>query len=65
MSEFKTNSKKILSALVDQPFLTSLFVADFLVLLFHKPPFIFSLLMLAGLMAVCMYLGQKLSLFKL
>ena len=55
--------KKILSALIDHPFLTSLFVADFGVLLFHRPPFIFSLLMLGALMAMCMYFGQKLALF--
>ncbi|MFA5984218.1 MAG: hypothetical protein WC782_09390 [Methylococcaceae bacterium] len=57
--------KKILNGLIDQPFLTSLFVTDFLILLFHKPPFLFSLLMLGALMAFCMYMGQKLSLFKL
>ncbi len=65
MTESTGNLKKIIAALIDQPFLTSLFVADFLILLFHKPPFIFSLLMLGGLMAMCMYIGQKLSLFKL
>lgn len=56
--------KKILDALIDQPFLTSLFVADFGILLFHRPPFLFSLLMLGALMAMCMYFGQKLALFK-
>lgn len=57
--------KKILAALIDQPFLTSLFVADFAILLLHRPPFVFSLAMLVGLMAICMYFGQKLALFKL
>jgi hypothetical protein len=57
--------KKILNALVDQPFLASLFVADFSILLLHRPPFFFSLIMLGGLMALCMYFGQKLALFKL
>ncbi|MFZ2727624.1 MAG: hypothetical protein WAX77_15330 [Methylococcaceae bacterium] len=56
--------KKILNALIDQPLLTSLFVTDFGILLFHRPPFVFSLLMLGALMAMCMYFGQKLSLFK-
>ena len=64
MADYKTITKKILSELVDHPFLTSLFVADFLILLFHKPPFIYSLLMLGGLMAMCMYIGQRLALFK-
>lgn len=57
--------KKILNALVDQPFLASLFVADVSILMLHKPPFFFSLIMLGGLMAMCMYFGQKLALFKM
>lgn len=56
--------KKIINALIDQPFLTSLFVADFAILLLHRPPFLFSLVMLVALMAMCMYFGQKLALFK-
>jgi hypothetical protein len=55
--------KKILNALIDHPVLTSLFVADFGILLFHRPPFFFSLLMLGALMAMCLYFGQKLALF--
>ena len=65
MSAITDDLKKILMAFLDQPFLTSLFVADFLILLFHKPPFFFSLIMLGGLMAMCMYIGQKLALFKI
>ncbi len=57
--------KKILNALIDQPLITSLFVTDFLILLFHRPPFLFSLAMLAALVAMCMYFGQKLALFKI
>jgi hypothetical protein len=56
--------KKILDGLINQPLLTSLFVTDFFVLLFHRPPFFFSLVMLGALVAMAMYLGQKLSLFK-
>ncbi|MCF7987299.1 MAG: hypothetical protein K9L60_07005 [Methylovulum sp.] len=56
--------KKILNALIDHPILTSIFAADFFILLFHRPPFLFSLAMLAGLMALCLYFGQKLALFK-
>ncbi len=56
--------KKILTGLIDQPIFTSLFVTDFLILLFHRPPFLFSLVMLGALMAMCMYFGQKLALFK-
>jgi hypothetical protein len=56
--------KKILDGLINQPVLTSLFLTDFFVLLFHRPPFIFSLAMLGALVGMAMYLGQKLSLFK-
>lgn len=55
--------KKILNGLIDQPLFTSLFVADFALLLFHRPPFLFSLLMVGALVAMSMYLGQKLELF--
>lgn len=57
--------KKILNGLIDQPLLTSLFVVDFGILLFLRPPIVFSLLMLGGLVVLCMYFGQKLALFKL
>lgn len=56
--------KKVMAHLVDHPILTSFFIADFSVLLFHRPPFWFSLAMLAALMAMCLYFGQKLALFK-
>ncbi|PPD50242.1 MAG: hypothetical protein CTY16_02215 [Methylobacter sp.] len=56
--------KKIINAFIDHPVLTSIFAADFFILLFHRPPFLFSLAMLGGLMAMCMYFGQKLALFK-
>jgi hypothetical protein len=56
--------KKILDGLINQPLLTSLFLTDFFVLLFHRPPFLFSLVMLGALVAMAMYLGQKLNLFK-
>lgn len=56
--------KKIIDGLINQPLLTSLFLTDFFVLLFHRPPFLFSLVMLGALVAMAMYLGQKLNLFK-
>jgi hypothetical protein len=56
--------KKIINGFIDHPLLTSLFVTDFGILLFHRPPFLFSLIMLGGLMTMCMYFGQKLALFK-
>ncbi|MGD0960169.1 MAG: hypothetical protein ABSB19_10210 [Methylomonas sp.] len=55
--------KKLLNGLIDQPVFTSLFVADFLILLFHRPPFLFSVVMVGALVAMSMYLGQKLELF--
>lgn len=56
--------KKIFSALLDHPFLTSIFISDLFILLFHKPPILFSLGMFAILIAYCMFLGQKLAIFK-
>jgi hypothetical protein len=57
--------KKILTTFIDTPILTSIFVIDLAILLLHKPPFLFSLVMLGGLAAMCMYYGQKLALFKI
>ena len=56
--------KKILDTLIDHPLLTSILVADFFILLLHKPPVFFSLLMLVAMMAICLYLGQKMAFFK-
>lgn len=54
---------KILNGLIDQPVFTSLYVADFAILLFHRPPFVFSIVMVGALVVMSMYLGQKLALF--
>ncbi len=56
--------KKIIAGFIDHPVLTSIFVTDFFILLFHRPPVLFSLVMLGSLVVMCMYLGQKLELFK-
>jgi hypothetical protein len=56
--------KKILDVLIDHPVITSILVADFFILLLHKPPVFFSVIMLGALMAICMYLGQKSAIFK-
>lgn len=56
--------KNILDGLIDQPLLTSLFVADLAILLLHKPPFLFALVMMAFLIGMSMYYGQKFAIFK-
>lgn len=56
--------KKIIEGLVDNPIVSSVFAVDFLLLLFIRPPFLFSFLMLATLAGCGMYLGQKAQLFK-
>ena len=56
--------KKIISTLIDTPLLTSVFVIDLVILLLHKPPFIFSLFMMSALITISMYFGQKIELFK-
>jgi len=57
--------KKFFSALLDNPFIASIAISDFFVLLFHNPPFIFAFGMFAILIAYCMFLGQKLAVFKI
>ncbi|WP_150045986.1 MULTISPECIES: hypothetical protein [Methylomonas] len=56
--------KKLMLGLIDQPLFTSLFVADFAILLFHRPPFLFSLMMVGALVGMSMYMGQKFELFR-
>lgn len=57
---------KIFNALIDQPFLASIFIADFFMVFFIKSAhWTFSALMVGGLVAMSMYLGQKLNLFKM
>lgn len=58
--------KKIIDGLIDHPVLTSVFLSDFLVLLLGpRLPFVASLLLFSGLIALTMYFGQKLALFKI
>ena len=57
-------SKKILTTLIDHPLLTSLFVTDLFILMLHKPPFLASLLMFGLLIAMSLFFGQKMALFK-
>lgn len=57
--------KKFINALIDQPLLASIFIADLAVLSLHKPPFLFSVVMLAGLVGMCLYYGQKLAIFQI
>jgi hypothetical protein len=56
--------KKFLDTLIDHPFLASIFIPDLFILLFHKPPFIFSVVMMGALLGYFMFIGQKLALFK-
>lgn len=57
------NYNKIAAVLTKTPLLTSLFVVDFVILAFYKPPALISLILLGGLVALAMYFGQKLGLF--
>jgi len=56
--------KKITACLVDHPLLASIYISDLAILLLHKPPFAFSLVMMSVLVGISMYYGQKLNLFK-
>ena len=57
--------KGIASTMLATPLLTSLLVVDFATLVLHRPPALFSILLLGGLVALAMYFGQKLALFQL
>lgn len=57
---------KILNALIDQPVLASIFIIDFFMVFFIKSAhWTFSALMVGSLVAMSMYYGQKLQLFKI
>lgn len=56
--------KKILTSCTEHPLASSILVCDLAILSFHKPPFLFSVIMLSGLVAVSMYIGQKTAIFK-
>ncbi|HIG64658.1 MAG TPA: hypothetical protein EYQ43_03640 [Methyloprofundus sp.] len=57
--------KKLLDAFLDNPFIAAMVLSDLFILLFHKPPFIFAFCMFAILIAYCLFLGQKLAIFKI
>lgn len=62
----KSMFNKIINALIDQPFLASIFIADFFMVFFIKSAhWTFSALMVGGLIAMSMYYGQKLQIFKI
>lgn len=63
MSDWKALKNKIVNECLDQPLLAAIFICDFAVLLFHRPPLLYSLVMMALLVAIAMYLGQKMALF--
>lgn len=59
-------SKKFIAALIEQPLLGSIFVIDFFLVFFIKNAhWTFTVLMVGGLVAMSMYYGQKLALFKM
>ncbi|MCK4841715.1 MAG: hypothetical protein KAT04_07500 [Methylococcales bacterium] len=57
-------TKKIIDDLIDQPLLTSIFVVDFAILLLHRPPVIFSIVMMGYIICMSMYYGQKFRIYK-
>jgi hypothetical protein len=60
----KIAMKKIIDGFIDNPLASSIFIADFFLLIFIRPPFLFSVILLGTLAASSMYLGQKISPFK-
>jgi hypothetical protein len=60
------NYKKILDIFVNHPLLTSLMIATLALLIFMRTlPWFISFPLLAGLIAMSMFFGQKLEPFKL
>lgn len=55
---------KIIDSFLDQPLLAGLFLVNLGILIFHRPPFFFSAIMMGFLVVTSMYYGQKLALFK-
>jgi hypothetical protein len=61
----KCQLSKLMAALIDQPILGSVFIADFFLLFFLKTQhWTFTAVMLGGLVGMSMYYGQKLALFQ-
>ena len=55
---------RVLKQVLETPLISSIFVVDFAILIFLRPPFLFSLVMLGTLVGIAMFFGQKLALFK-
>ena len=64
LKKLSTIKDKVLKELLDHPLIASIFIIDFAILLFHRPPAFFSIIMLGALTGISMFFGQKLSLFK-
>jgi hypothetical protein len=60
----KIAMKKIIDGFINNPLASSIFAVDFLLLIFIRPPFFFSMIMLGTLAVSSMYLGQKMAPFK-
>ncbi|WP_374090715.1 hypothetical protein [Methylomicrobium lacus] len=56
--------RKLINGFIDNPLASSILAVLFLLLLFIRPPFFFSLILLGTLVGCSMYIGQKASLFK-
>jgi hypothetical protein len=62
----KCMCNKFINALIDQPVLGSVFITDFFLVFYIKNAhWVFTALMVVGLVAMSMYFGQKLQLFKI
>jgi|GEM_PF-2293219 len=59
MFEYKEFFKTLGASVLAHPLLSAITIVDFLVLLFHRPPFLFSFPMLLGLVALAMYFSRE------
>lgn len=59
--DYKVFFNKLGSLILDHPLLSAILFVDFGVLLFHRPPVVFSLVMLLGLVALAMFFSREMT----
>ena len=59
MFEYKEFVATLGTSVLAHPLISALTIADFIILLFHRPPFLFSFPMLLGLVGLAMYFSWE------
>lgn len=61
MFNYKVFFRKFWNLVLDHPLLSAILIVDFVFLLFHRPPVLFSLPMMLGLVAMAMYFAREIT----